>query len=210
MAQFFTVHPDNPQPRLIRQAVALLQTEGTVVAYPTDSCYALGCRIGDKEAVRRIREIRGVGEDHLLTLVCQDLGEIARYAKVDNQQYRLLKAGTPGCYTFILEATREVPRRLQHPKRATVGLRVPANTVLRSLLAELGEPLLSSSLILPGEELPLTDPYEIREHLERNVDLIIDAGVCGVDLTTVIDLTGSAPSLLRAGKGDVTPFGLEN
>lgn len=208
MAQFFTIHPDNPQPRLIKQAAAIVR-QGGVIVYPTDSCYALGCPIGDKAAMDRIRDIRRVDERHHFSLVCRDLAEIARYAKVDNRQYRLLKANTPGSYTFILQATREVPRRLQHPKRNTIGLRVPAHPVVAALLEELGEPLLSSSLILPGQDMPLTDPYEIREHLERRVDLILDAGPCGLDTTTVIDLTEDVPVLVRAGKGSLQPFGLE-
>lgn len=207
MAQFFTIHPENPQSRLIRQAVAILR-QGGVIVYPTDSCYALGCHIGDKDAMTRIREIRGLDERHRFSLVCRDLAEIARYAKVDNRQYRLLKANTPGRYTFILGATREVPRRLQHPKRSTVGLRVPDHPVVAALLAELDEPMLSSSLVLPGDELPLTDPDAIRERLERRVDLILDGGACGVESTTVIDLTEDAPVLVRAGKGDIRPFGL--
>ncbi len=206
MAQFFSIHPENPQPRLIKQAVAIIR-QGGVIVYPTDSCYALGCPIGDKDAMNRIREIRGVDDRHNFTLVCRDLAEIAHYAKVDNRQYRLLKANTPGSYTFILQATREVPRRLQHPKRNTIGLRVPGHPVVAALLEELGEPMLSSSLILPGDELPLTDPHDIRERLERRVDLILDGGPCGVETTTVIDLTEDAPVLVRAGKGDIGPFG---
>jgi tRNA threonylcarbamoyl adenosine modification protein (Sua5/YciO/YrdC/YwlC family) len=208
MAQFFVIHPDNPQPRLIHQTVEIIRNGG-VIAYPTDASYALGCGLGDKEAQQRIRAIRGVDEDHPLTLVCRDLAEIAVYAKVDNRQFRLLKANTPGCYTFILEATREVPKRLQHPKRKTVGLRVPDHPILQALLAELGGPLLSTTLQLPGDDQPLNDPYDIRDLLERQVDLVVDGGYGDVETTTVIDLSGEAPVLVRAGKGDIQPFGLE-
>ncbi len=208
MAQFFVVHPENPQPRLIHQTVEIIRNGG-VIAYPTDASYALGCGLGDKEAQQRIRAIRGVDEDHPLTLICRDLAEISVYAKVDNRQFRLLKANTPGCYTFILEATREVPKRLQHPKRKTVGLRVPDHPILQALLAELGGPLLSSTLQLPGDDQPLNDPYDIRDLLERQVDLVVDGGYGDVDTTTVIDLSGETPVLVRAGKGDIQPFGLE-
>lgn len=209
MAQFFSIHPDNPQARLIRQAAEIVRAGG-VIAYPTDSCYALGCHIGDKDAEKRIREIRHVGHDHNFTLVCRDLSEIAVYAKVDNQQFRMLKATTPGSYTFILEATREVPRRLQHPKRSTIGLRVPDHPVALALLEELGEPLLSSTLILPEDDTPLNDAEEIRDRLEKQLALIMDAGPCGLDPTTVIDLTGDMPSVQRKGKGSLAPFGLEH
>jgi tRNA threonylcarbamoyl adenosine modification protein (Sua5/YciO/YrdC/YwlC family) len=208
MSQFFVIHPENPQPRLIHQTVEIIRNGG-VIAYPTDASYALGCGLGDKDAQQRIRAIRGVDEDHPLTLVCRDLAEISVYAKVDNRQFRLLKANTPGCYTFILEATREVPKRLQHPKRKTVGLRVPDHPILQALLAELGGPLLSTTLQLPGDDLPLNDPYDIRDLLERQVDLIVDGGYGDVDTTTVIDLSGEAPVLLRRGKGEIQPFGLE-
>jgi tRNA threonylcarbamoyl adenosine modification protein (Sua5/YciO/YrdC/YwlC family) len=208
MSQFFSIHPDNPNTRLIRQAAAMLR-DGAVIVYPTDSGYALGCHLDDKAAVTRIRQIRGLDEDHYLTLVCRDLSEIAHYSRVDNRIFRLLKANTPGGYTFILEATREVPRRLQHPKRSTVGIRVPNHPVALALLEELGEPLLSSTLILPEANYPLTDVDEIRAHLERQVDLIIEGGVVGIDPTTVIDLSGEAPQLLRRGLGDPAPFGLE-
>lgn len=208
MAQFFTVHPDNPQTRLIRQAAEIVR-QGGVIVYPTDSCYALGCHLGDKDAMMRIRAIRQVDERHHFTLVCRDLAEIAKYAKVDNWVYRLLKANTPGSYTFILQATKEVPRRLQHPKRATIGLRVPEHPVAHALLEGLGEPLLSSTLLLPDDEFPLNDAEEIRERLERQVDLILDCGPCGVEPTTVIDMTAEAPVLIRHGKGELTPFGLE-
>lgn len=209
MAQYFSIHPENPQPRLIRQAAEIVRAGGVIV-YPTDSCYALGCHIGDKDAERRIREIRQVASDHNFTLVCRDLSEIAHYAKVDNRQFRLLKAATPGSYTFILQATREVPRRLQHPKRATIGLRVPQHRVAQALLEELGEPILSATLQLPGDELPLNDPEEIRERLEKQVSLIMDAGSCGVMPSTVIDLSGEFPKVLRKGLGDLALFGLEH
>ena len=208
MAQFFVIHPENPQPRLIHQTVEIIRNGG-VIAYPTDASYALGCGLGDREAQQRIRTIRGVDEDHPLTLICRDLAEISVYAKVDNRQFRLLKANTPGCYTFILEATREVPKRLQHPKRKTVGLRVPDHPILQALLAELGGPLLSSTLQLPGDDQPLNDPYDIRDLLERQVDLVVDGGYGDVDTTTVIDLSGETPALVRRGKGDIQPFGLE-
>lgn len=208
MAQFFVIHPENPQPRLIRQAAEIIR-DGGVIAYPTDSCYALGCGLGDKEAQQRIRAIRGMDEEHPLTLVCRDLAEIAIYAKVDNRQFRLLKANTPGIYTFILEATREVPKRLQHPKRKTVGLRVPDHPIVQALLAELDGPLLSTTLQLPGDDQPLNDPYEIRDLLEHQVDLVMDGGYGDVDSTTIIDLSGEVPVLVRAGKGDIQPFGLE-
>lgn len=208
MSQFFTIHPDNPNPRLIRQAAAMLR-EGGVVVYPTDSCYALGCHLDDKEAVARIRQIRGLDEQHHLTLMCRDLSEISHYARVDNSKFRLLKANTPGSYTFILEATREVPRRLQHPKRSTIGIRIPDHPVALALLEELGEPILSTTLILPDEEGPLNDAERIRELLEKKVELVIDGGAVGADFTTVIDLTGAAPALIRQGKGDIAPFGIE-
>lgn len=207
MAQFFSIHPQNPQLRLLRQAVTILR-DGGIIAYPTDSCYALGCQIGNKDAMERIRAIRQVDEHHHFTLVCRDLAEISTYAKVDNIQYRLLKASTPGSYTFILKASREVPRRLQHPKRHTIGLRIPEHPVAHGLLAELDEPLLSSTLILPGDELPLNDAEEIRQRLEHQVDLVIDAGSCGVEMTTVIDLTSDVPELIRTGKGSLAPFGI--
>ena len=209
MSQFFTIHPDNPNPRLIRQAAAVLR-EGGVVVYPTDSCYALGCHLDDKGAVARIRQIRGLNDNHHLTLMCRDLSEISRYARVDNVQFRLLKNNTPGNYTFILEATKEVPKRLQHPKRSTIGMRIPNHPVALALLAELGEPLLSTTLILPDESGPQVDAAHIREILEKQVDLVIDGGAVGVDFTTVIDLTGNAPVLVRRGKGDVATFGIED
>ena len=208
MAQFFNIHPDNPNARLVRQAVAMLR-EGAVAVYPTDSGYALGCHLDDKEAVARIRQIRGLDDQHHLTLVCRDLSELSNYARVDNVQFRQLKNNTPGAYTFILQATKEVPRRLQHPKRSTVGVRIPDHPVALALLEEMGEPLLSATLILPEAHHPLTDVDEIREHLEHRVDLIIEGGAVGLDPTTVIDLTGDAPQLVRAGRGDVQPFGIE-
>jgi len=207
VAQFFSIHPDNPQSRLIRQAAALVRAGGVII-YPTDSCYAFGCQLGDKSAMTRIRTIRHVDEQHHFSLVCRDLAEISNYAKVNNSQYRLLKANTPGSYTFILEATREVPRRLQHPKRNTIGLRIPDHPIVQALLAELGEPLLNSTLILPGEEFPLNDPGEIRERLEHQVELVLDGGSCGLVMTTVIDLTGGKPELVRHGRGSLVPFGM--
>lgn len=207
MAQFFSIHPDNPNARLIRQAAAMVR-EGAVIVYPTDSGYALGCHLDDKDAVTRIREIREVDDKHHMTLVCRDLSEIARYARVDNGKFRMLKGNTPGSYTFLLEATKEVPRRLQHPKRSTIGIRIPDHPVALALLEELDEPLLSSTLILPEAPQPLTDVEEIRELLERRVDLIVEGGAVGLEPTTVIDLTGDAPELVRQGKGDVAPFGI--
>jgi tRNA threonylcarbamoyl adenosine modification protein (Sua5/YciO/YrdC/YwlC family) len=207
MAQFFSVHPDNPQPRLMKQAAEIVRAGGVIV-YPTDSCYALGCRLGDKTAEERMRAIRQLDAYHHFTLVCRDLSELATYAKVDNRQFRMLKAATPGSYTFILQATREVPRRLQHPSRRTIGLRVPDHRIVRALLTELGEPLLSSTLHLPGDDFPLTDAREIRERLEHQVDLVIDGGSCGVEPTTVVNLVGDAPVIMRLGKGSVAPFGI--
>jgi tRNA threonylcarbamoyl adenosine modification protein (Sua5/YciO/YrdC/YwlC family) len=209
VAQFFSIHPDNPQLRLIRQAAAIVRAGGVIV-YPTDSCYALGGQLGNKSVVTRIRTIRQVDEHHHFTLVCRDLAEISRYARVNNSQYRLLKATTPGSYTFIFQATREVPRRVQHPKRNTVGLRVPDHPVVQALLTELNEPLLSSTLILPGDESPLSDAAEIRSRLEHQVELVMDSGACGFEMTTVIDLTGDTPTLARAGKGDLLPFGVSH
>ena len=206
MAQLFSIHPQDPQPRLIREAAEIVRGGGVIV-YPTDSCYALGCHIGDKSAMQRVRTIRGVNERHHLTLVCRDLAEISQYARLDNVRFRLLKATTPGSYTFILQATREVPKRLLHPSRRTIGLRIPDHRVAQALLVELGEPLLSSTLLLPGDEAPLNDAVEIRERLERQVELVIDAGSCGIVPTTVIDLTGDAPLVTREGKGSVAPFG---
>lgn len=207
MSQFFQIHPDNPQLRLIRQAAQIIQSGG-IVALPTDACYALVARLDDKAAVDRLRRIRGIDDKHHLTLLCRDLSEIAQYSRVDNRQYRLLKAATPGAYTFILEATKEVPRRLSHPSRKTIGLRVPDNAIAQALLEELGEPLLGTTLILPDEEHPLSDPEEIRDGLEKVIDLIIDGGACQLEPTTIIDLSGSEPILVRQGLGDAAPFGL--
>ncbi|HHH36113.1 MAG TPA: threonylcarbamoyl-AMP synthase [Gammaproteobacteria bacterium] len=204
--QYLRIHPDNPQQRLISQAVAVLR-HGGVAAYPTDSSYALGCQLGDKAAVERIRRIRHLDADHNFTLMCQDLSELATYARVGNQAFRLLKALTPGPYTFILPASREVPRRLQHPRRKTIGLRVPDHPIAQALLESLGEPMLSVTLVLPGEDLPLTDPEEIRERLGKQLDVIIDGGYCGHEPTTVIDLTGETPEVLRRGRGDVSFLG---
>lgn len=205
MSQFFQIHPENPQVRLIHRAVEILR-DGGLIIYPTDSSYALGCLMGDKDAQDRIRAIRRVDDRHNFTLVCRDLTEISVYAKVDNVAYRLLKGLTPGPYTFLLTATREVPRRLQNPKRKTIGLRVPDNAIAQALLADLGEPLMSSTLSLPGEEMPLTDPYEMRDILGHAVDLVIDGGHCGFEPTTVVDLTGDSPEVVRVGRGDVTLF----
>ena len=205
MAFLISIHPVDPQPRLVRQAVAAIR-DGSVVAYPTDSTYALGCLIGDKDAMERIRRIRNADKNHNFTLVCRDLSEIAKYARVDNSQYRTLKAFTPGPYTFLLEATREVPKRLQNPKRRTIGIRVPDNPIVRMLLAELGEPIMSSSLLLPGETESMTDPHEIKERLEHQVDLVIDGGNVGLDPSSVVALSSGAPVVIRSGKGDVAAF----
>lgn len=207
MAQYFSIHPKNPQSRLIRQAAEIIR-QGKIVVYPTDSSYALGCHVGDKNAMERLRRIRGVDEEHHLTLVCNDLSEISRYAQVENQAYRLLRAATPGSYTFILRATREVPKRLLHPKRRTIGIRVPDHAVVRDLLNELGEPLLSTTLILPGDDLPLWDMDDIKERMGPQVDLIIDSGSCGVEPTTIVDLSDETPQVVRVGKGDPALFGL--
>lgn len=205
MAQYFSVHPEDPQPRLIRAAVEIIR-KGGVVAYPTDSCYALGCHIGDKAAMERIRRIRDVDERHHFTLLCRDLSEVGQFAKVDNLQYRLIRANTPGRYTFVLRATRDVPRRLLTP-RHTIGVRIPDHPVALALLRELGEPVLSATLILPDHGVALNDPQEIRRHLEKQIELVIDAGPCDGEVTTVIDLSGEAPRLLREGRGDIRPFG---
>jgi tRNA threonylcarbamoyl adenosine modification protein (Sua5/YciO/YrdC/YwlC family) len=207
MSQFFQIHPDNPQIRLIKQAVQIIQSGG-IVAIPTDSAYALVCQLDDKSAVERLRRIRGVDEKHHLTLLCRDLSEIALYARVDNAQYRMLKATTPGPYTVILEATRELPRRLSHPSRKTIGLRVPENTITQALLAELGAPLIGTTLQLPGDEEILSDPEEVRDRLEKQIELIIDGGAGTLDPTTIIDLTGPEPVLVRQGRGDAAAFGL--
>jgi tRNA threonylcarbamoyl adenosine modification protein (Sua5/YciO/YrdC/YwlC family) len=205
VSQFYQIHPDNPQARLIRNAADIIRAGGVVV-YPTDSAYALGCHIGDKNALDRIRRIRKLDARHNFTLVCSDLSEIATYAKVDNTAYRLLRHCTPGPYTFVLKATSEVPRRLMHPKRKTVGLRVPDNRIAAALLADLGEPLMSVTLIMPGEEYPMIDPYDIRDTLQHEVDLVIDGGYCGMEPTTVVDLADDTPMVLRVGKGDIAPF----
>ena len=206
MAQFFAIHPENPQDRLVKQAAEIVR-QGGVIVYPTDSCYALGCQMGNKEAMERILAIRKIDLKHHLTLMCADLSELGTYAKVDNSQFRQLKAATPGAYTFILPATKEVPNRTLHPKRKTIGLRVPDNKIALALLAELGEPMLSCTLMLPGETEPQTDPYEIRNLLEHAVDLIIDGGWCGTEPTTVIDMTDGT-ELIRRGAGDTGVFGL--
>ncbi len=206
LSQFFSIHPDNPQLRLIRQAVGIIRAGGVAVL-PTDSCYALGCHVGDKAAMERIRALREVDARHHFGLLCRDLAEAATYARIDDRQFRLIKAATPGSYTFILQATREVPRRLLHPKRKTIGVRIPSHPVMHALLAELAEPLLSSTLILPGSKEPLNDPAEIRERLEHRVDLILDSGSCGIVPTTVVDLTGDMPVITRQGKGAANLLG---
>lgn len=205
MSQFFRIHPVNPQARLIHQAVEILH-KGGVIAYPTDSAYALGCHIGDKKAIDRIRAIRRLEQDHHFALVCRDLSDLGIYAKVNNAAYRSIKAATPGAFTFILPATREVPRRLVDTKRKTIGLRVPDNEICRALLSELGEPIMSTTLILPGDEYPLTDPHEIRDLMEHQVDLVIDGGFCGLEATTVINFEHDVPEVIREGMGDVALF----
>lgn len=207
MSQFFNINIDNPQHRLIAQTAEILR-EGGVIAYPTDSGYALGCMIGHSDAQTRIRQIRGVDDKHLFTLVCRNLSELGYYAIVSNSQFRLLKANTPGAYTFILNATREVPRKLQHPKRNTVGLRVPQHAVVQAILEEIDAPLLSMTLFIPDEDMELSEAWEIRDKLENVVDLVIDAGACVAGATSVINLTGDVPELIRAGSGDLAPFGL--
>ncbi len=207
MSQYFEVHPDNPQPRLIKQAAQLLH-QGGVCAVPTDSSYALVCHLDDKAAAEALRRIRQVDDKHHLTLLCRDLSELATYARVDNRQYRLLKLGTPGPYTFILEATKEVPRRLSHPSRRTIGLRVPEHKVAQALLAELGQPLLATTLIAPGETEPMNDPDQIRERFQKLVAAVLDAGACPMSPTTVIDLSGEQPSLVRQGRGELGRLGL--
>jgi tRNA threonylcarbamoyl adenosine modification protein (Sua5/YciO/YrdC/YwlC family) len=205
VAQYFVIHPTHPQPRLIARAAEIVRGGG-VIAYPTDSCYALGAHVGDKAAMERMRRIRGVDERHHFTLMCRDLSELGTYARVDNRQYRLLKALTPGSYTFILEGTKDLPRRILHPRRKTIGLRVPDHPVAAALLAELGAPLLSTTLILPGDEAPLEDAAEIRSRLESDVALVLDGGPCGTTPTTVVDLTGAAPEVVREGKGSIAAF----
>lgn len=207
MSQYFEVHPDNPQPRLLKQAAQVLHAGG-VAAVPTDSSYALVCRLDDKAAAESLRRIRGVDDKHLLTLLCRDLSELASYARVDNRQFRLLKLGTPGPFTFILEATKEVPRRVSHPSRRTIGLRVPDHRVTQALLELFGEPLLATTLIQPGETEPLNDPDTIRDRLQKQVQAVVDAGACPMQPTTVIDLTGEEPVLLRRGRGDPAALGL--
>jgi tRNA threonylcarbamoyl adenosine modification protein (Sua5/YciO/YrdC/YwlC family) len=208
MARVVNIHPETPQPRLLVQAAEFIR-DGAVVALPTDSCYALVCHLGDKEAMDRLRQIRQMDDRHHLTLMVRDLSEIATYARVDNAQYRLLKATTPGSYTFILEGSKELPRRVLHPKRKTIGLRVPDHPVALALLEELNEPLLTTTLQLPGDEFPLTEGWEIQDRLEDQLGLILDAGHCGTEPTTVIDLTGPSPELIRAGRGSLAPFGLD-
>jgi tRNA threonylcarbamoyl adenosine modification protein (Sua5/YciO/YrdC/YwlC family) len=205
MSQFFQIHAENPQARLVKQAVDVIR-QGGVAVYPTDSSYALGCQIGNKSAVERIRLLRRLDDKHNFTLLCRDLSQLGEYAKVDTSAFRLLKAHTPGPYTFILDATREVPRMLLHPKRRTIGLRVPANPIAHALLTELGEPLMSVSLIMPGDEQPLSDPEEIRDRLEKLVDLIVDGGYGSLEASTVISLVGGEPEVLRVGCGDPEPF----
>jgi len=208
MSQYFRLHPDNPQPRLIKQAVQIIEGGG-VVALPTDSSYALACQLDNKNAVDRVRRIRGIDERQLLSLLVRDLSELANFALVDNRQYRLIKSVTPGPYVFVLQATKEVPRRLSHPSRKTIGLRVPDHAITLAILEELGEPLLGSTLILPGETHPMNDPEEIREKLEKQLDLVIDGGACPMEPSTVIDLTGEEPVLVPPGRGSLAPFGLE-
>ena len=201
MAQFFNIHPENPQARLVKQAVEIIRSGG-LVAYPTDSAYALGCMIGEKIALDRIRAIRQLNQDHNFTLICRDVSEVATYAKLNNQDFRLLKAHVPGPFTFILEATSETPRRLKHPKRKTIGVRIPANHIALALLEELNEPMMTSTLIMPNEELPLTEAYDIRHTLEHQLELVIDGGFCGMEATTVVDLTSGEPVVLRQGCGE--------
>jgi tRNA threonylcarbamoyl adenosine modification protein (Sua5/YciO/YrdC/YwlC family) len=205
VAKLIEVHPDDPQPRRVDKIVETIRAGG-LIAYPTDSSYAFGCHIGDKRAMDRIRRIRRTDKNHNFTLVCSDLSEISTYARVDNWAYRMLKAMTPGPYTFILPATREVPKRLQHPKRRTIGLRVPDHSLVRAVLEALGEPIMSSTLLLPGDDLPLTDPYEIEERIGHEIDLIIDAGPTGIEPTSVIDLSQDTVEVLRVGRGDVSAF----
>jgi tRNA threonylcarbamoyl adenosine modification protein (Sua5/YciO/YrdC/YwlC family) len=200
VSQYFELHPDNPQLRLIRQAADILR-RGGLIAYPTDSCYAFGCHIGDADALERLRRLRGADRNHHFTLVCRDLAEISRYAMVETWQFRLLKAATPGPFTFLLKATRETPRRLQHEKRRTIGIRIPDHVVPRMLIAELGEPIMSSTLLLPGDELPMTEGGEIRARLEHQLDAVLDGGHCGIEPTTVVDLAVTPPVVLRQGRG---------
>jgi len=208
MAQYFRLHPDNPQPRLVKQAVQIIR-DGGVIALPTDSSYALAARIDDKHAAERLRRIRGHDERALLSLMVRDLSELANFAMVDNQQYRLIKSVTPGPYVFVLQATKEVPRRLSHPSRKTIGLRVPGHPIPLAILEELGEPLLATTLIVPPDTVPLNDPETIRERLEAPLDLVIDGGACPCEPSTIVDLTSGEPVLVRAGRGSLAPFGLE-
>lgn len=205
MSQYFEIHPVTPQPRLVRRTVDILLDEGVVV-YPTDATYALGCRMGEKSAIDRIRQIRQLPERHNFTLACRDLSDIGTYAKVENNAFRLLKAHTPGPYTFLLPATSEVPRRLQHPKRKTIGIRVPGNAIAQAILAELGEPIMTTTLLLPGDEYPETEPGLIRDRLEHHVDAIVDGGPGGLESSTIVDLTGAVPEVLRDGTGDPAAF----
>lgn len=206
MSQFFQIHPENPQQRLVKQAAEIIRNGGLAVI-PTDCAYALACRLGDKKSTERVQRLRQLGPKHNFTLLCRDLSELSTFAKVDNSKYRLLKAHTPGAFTFILEATREVPRLLMNPKKRTIGIRVPQNAIAMALLEEMGEPLMSSSLILPGDDFPLSDPYEIRERLEHELDVVVDGGHCGFEATTVIDMTDETPVLMRQGVGDASAFG---
>jgi tRNA threonylcarbamoyl adenosine modification protein (Sua5/YciO/YrdC/YwlC family) len=208
MARYFDVHPDNPQPRSIRQVVDIVRTGG-LIAYPTDSCFAFGCQLGNRTGLDRIREIRGLGDRHHFTLVCRDFSQLGQFVQVNNSMFRLVKAATPGSYTFILRATKEVPRRLQHPKKLTVGVRIPRHTAAQAILAELGEPLVSSTLILPGHDEPMTQGWEIKEQLDHVIDAVIDSGDCGTEPTTVIDLSQDEPEILRVGAGDPSRFILE-
>jgi tRNA threonylcarbamoyl adenosine modification protein (Sua5/YciO/YrdC/YwlC family) len=207
MTQVFEIHSENPQKRLIQSAASIVR-DGGVVVYPTDSCYALGCHIGDKTALEKIQRIRGLDKNHNLTLLCRDLSEIGIYAKVHNSSFRLMKSATPGPYTFLLVATRDVPKRLQHPKRKTIGVRVPDNRIILDVLEELGEPMLSTSLILPGDNDPMTDPEEIADKLCGQIDLVIDGGACGMGATTVVDLADGQAVLVREGMGDISAVGL--
>ncbi len=207
MSQFFQIYSDNLQLRLIKRAVQIIQSGG-IGAVPTDCCYALVCQLDNKDAVERVRRIRGVDDKHQLTMMCRDLSDISLYAKVDNRQFRLLKSATPGAFTFILEATKKVPHRLSHPARKTIGLRVPQHSILQALLEELGQPLIGTTLILPGDDKVLTDPQEVCDRLEKQVELVIDGGACSLEPTTVIDLTGDEPQLIRQGRGEARLFGL--
>ncbi len=207
MAQFFEIHPTHPQPRLVRRAAEIV-AHGGLIAYPTDSCYALGCHLGDARALAHLRRVRALDERHHLTLMCNDLAQVATFAMVNNVQYRLIKAATPGSFTFILRARRELPRRLLHARRKTIGVRIPAHPVARALLTELGEPMLSATLHLPQDSEPLADPQEIRARLEHELELVLDAGACGIEPSTVVDLTGDQPVVLRRGKGDLALIGV--